>query len=499
MSRIALLTLCIGLFYAPLWAQEDTPTWQPQQDYIIGWTSEVIFPQAARFTVALGRPASELASAALVIQPSGQAAVEINVNVAESAVVTEPYAELVYVWEIPRGTPPQLFADIAFQWRVVSHQDQVAQIDDVLNFSDQRVEWVQDTDAPLAIHAPINGPDPSRLRRDLVIVYDLLVSNTGRTPEFNLILYGEDLPPSGCSENEDGELVAIGPVSGVAVNCDPTMAQAIFAASGYEVVDLGQSSSALEVVITKLVERFYQEEWAGKGVPEWFRVGLHQFYSPTSKSRLFPLLLSAARNNRLFTLNEMASLPASNQDVWLAQSYGMILYIADQTGVLGVYQLADEIGTADTFEGAYQSSVRQPLSALLVNWERWLFTAQAAAAFNLSPYQPNTPTATASVSRTPFPATSTATPTLTPTLTVTPTVTGVLSPTPFPTRTPVPTQTSAPPSVTPRPAGSLDTPTPTPPVQASALSEGVLRNAGMIALIGILVVTIGLLYRRWFK
>jgi hypothetical protein len=498
MSRMALLILGLCLSFTSVLAQEETPTWQPQQDYIIGWTAEVIFPQAIRFTVTLGRSADELATAQLTVHPEGQPAVQMNVNIAEAAVVREPYSELAYVWQIPRSTPPRLFENVRFEWRVVSRQDQVARIEDTFVFTDQRVEWVQDGDARLLLTAPADGPNPARLRRDLMPVYDLLSSNVGRVQSFKLILYDEAVAPEGCVRDAEGNQVAVGPASGVAVDCDLTMAEAIFNASGYDVIDLSAADSAHEAIVAHMTDRFYELTWREKNVPEWFRVGLQQFYAPNPKTSLLPLVLTASRNDRLFTLDEMASAPRNNQDIWRAQSYGMVLFLADQIGVPALFRLANEIGAAETFEAAYQAAVGQPLESLLVNWERWLFTDDAAAAFAYTAYQPDTPTPTSTASPTPFPPTDTPTMTPTPTLTVTPTVTGVLSRTPLPTRTLTPTDAPATPSVTPRPPGSLNAPTPV-PVQLVTQVDTMARNAGIGAIILLLVVIIGLLYLRWFR
>lgn len=487
MSRMVLLILFIGLFFTPVLAQE--PTWQPQQDYIIGWTTEAVFPQAVRFTVTLGRPVTDLSAVNLTISPEGRPAVQVNLNIAESAILTEPYSELAYIWDIPRSTPPQLFGDVTIQWRVVSNQNEIAQIEDTFVFADQRVEWVRDEDSQLSFTAPVGGSNLSRLRRDLAPVYDLLSANVGRVQSFNLLLYTEGLSPDACIRNDEGDLVAVGPVSGVAVACDPTMADTLFDASGFHMIDLNGENNPQEAIAAYLTDSFYTATWGDRPVPAWFRVGLQQFYSPSPKSSLLPLILTAARNERLFTLPELTSRPDDEVDVWRAQSYGLVLYIADQIGVPELFDLANEIGTAETFEASYQAAVGKSLNTLLIDWERWIFTGDAATAFVYTPYLASTPTPTATPSQTPFPATTTPTLTLTPTATVTTTVTGVLSPTRLPTRTLTP-------SVTPRPAGSLNTPTPAPVVQTAAPLNDTARTAGIGAVILLVIVIIGLLILR---
>ncbi len=494
MSRMVLLMLCIALLFTPVGAQE--PTWQPQQDYIIGWMAEAIFPQAMRFTVTLGRPTSDLSTVTLTISPEGLPAVQVTLNPAEAAILTEPYSELAYIWNIPRDTPPHLFSDVTFQWRIVSSQNEVAQIEDTFVFTDQWVEWERDEDSRLAFTAPVGSPSLSRLRRDLSPVYELLSANVGRAPSFNLLLYTEDLSPDVCFRNDEGDLVAVGPLSGVAVPCDPTMADRLFDASGFDVVALAGTHSTQEAIAAYLTDSFYAPIWGDRQIPAWFRAGLQQFYAPSSKSSLLPVILTAARNERLFSLQEMDPAPNDDVDVWRAQSYGMVLYIAEQVGVPELIDLANDLGAAETFEAAYQAAVGKSLTTLLVNWERWIFTDDAATAFSYTPYLVSTPTPTVTPSQTPFPATTTPTVTLTPTPTVTATVTGVLSPTRLPTRTLTPTDPPPTPSVTPRPAGSLNTPTPVTGVQTSAPMNDTARTAGIGAVILLVVVIVGLLVMR---
>jgi hypothetical protein len=492
MSRIVLCFICC-LIAAPVLAQDSDPTRGPEQGYIISWGNEVIFPQAVRFSIVLGSVATDLASATLTIQPEGQPAVAINVDIEETAIVSEPYTELVYIWEIPNPEPPRLFREIGLEWSVVSDRNEIARIQDSFVLTDQRAEWVQDEDPQnlIDLTVPADGPNPTRIRRDVMPVYDLLAANVGRAPSFNLILY-TDAFPIGCVTNGDGDSVAVGPVSGVEVDCDPAKAEAIFNASGYDA--LQPDSDIVSSIVIRLTEGFYETVWLDKEVPDWFRAGLARFYSPLPKASLLPTALVASRNDRLFTLEEMAVMPVADE-VWQAQSYGMVLYIASQIGVDGLFRLATDLTAADSFMAAYQARVGQPLDSLIADWQRWIFTDEAAAAYVYTPYLASTPTPTPSPSLTPFPPTETPTPTLTPTETPTPTVTGVLTETPAPTRTLTRTPTAAPATVTPRPAGSLNTPTPT--VTATSQANSDVNRIGLAAVILLGIAIIGLVYLRF--
>jgi hypothetical protein len=303
----------------------------------------------------------------------------------------------------------------------------------------------------------------SRLMTDLQPVYASLAQNTGQDLSLNLLVYTDAFPP-GCTQNDENQPVARGPVSGIEIPCDESLANVIFRASGYELLQsMSSNLNQIEIVVTAaMVARFYEIAWQGKAVPDWFQVGLKQFYAPNLKSSLYPTLMRMARNNGLLPLDGSGS---ANNDLWQTQNYGLVLYIADQIGVPSLFRLANV--DADTFAAAYQAAMGKPLSTLLNDWERWIFTDRAVAAFSFTAYQAATATPTATRTLSPTP-TATATSTVTPTFT--PTVTGVLSATPSPTRTPTRTLTPEPATRTPRPAGSLNTPTPVPTQAVNPIS-----------------------------
>lgn len=468
MKRSTLVLIVFTLLVSRA-ASQDAPTPQPQQNFIIGWSSEALFPQAVRFAVTLNRPISDIALAALTIEPEDSPAEVISVDIEQATVVAEPYSELAVVWNLPADAPPPLFSSIGFRWRIVSTRDEVAQIEARLVFTDERAQWVRDDDARgiLNLILPLLDEESAanqirRLRASLEAVYDLLASQSGQQPRFSFVVYPDGLPP-GCARDADQQPVAIGPFSQTEAPCDDARAEAIFQASGYELVRSATNSLAgvRSALIDAMVRDAYAPLWNSKDVPAWFEAGLSAFYRPEPKQEWGQPLQAASRSGSLFTLGAMAARPteADRRARWDAQSYGMTLYIAAQLGVQGLFDLARNVGSSDSFESAYQAAMGRSISTLISDMERWLFTQGALSAFAFTPYQPATPTPTAT--RTPTPS-ATPTPTPTPTITPTPTVTGVLSATPLPTRTPTFTHTPPPPSVTPRPPGSLNTPQPTP-------------------------------------
>ena len=186
--------------------------------------------------------------------------------------------------------------------------------------------------------------------------------------------------------------------------------QLIIRSSGFDLVQSdSDSSNGMERALTRYpTNGFYESLWQSKDVPAWFADGLAQFYTAGLKIGWYPPLLTAVRNDNLFAVDALAHAPSSdeNVDLWQAQSYGMILYIADQIGVPGLFALARDVGKAASFAEAYQSALNKPLTSLLPDLKTWLFTDRAASAFEFTVYQPVT-----------FTPTPSRTPTFTPTFT----------------------------------------------------------------------------------
>ncbi len=502
LAAFLLMALCSQIVVTH--AQATNPTPQPEQGVIQQWSQEILFPAAIRFRVTIALPPAQVSAATLTIKPETRTSVNVPIDLASSIIVGGEITELAYNWQIPADNPPLLFKDITFDWQITSQSGESANIEDKFTFADERTHWLQDyaVSSNLKLTLPDGKPATStvtptytrtgldNLTTNLKQVTDLLSTNVGSLPNFNLLIYDIAQFPL-CSKNAKGETVVTSADGGVEVTCTPTTADQIFAASGYTALKLNASKlgDIQSAVSDYIVTQAYSQNWSGKTIPEWFKSGITDFYSPDSKFELGAPILSAARTNALLPINVMAQPPTTNTDFWRAESYGLVVYIASQVGVDGLFKLAKNAGTADSFDSAYQTALGKPISTLLDNFRRWLFTDAALSAFTFTPYQAATPSPTPS--RTP---TLTQTPTTTPSATFTPTatVTGVLSPTPQSTFTPTWTASPAPATNTPRPAGSLSTPTPV-PVQTPIGNTSRL-NAGIIVLVvGVIIVAIAAL------
>jgi hypothetical protein len=213
-----------------------------------------------------------------------------------------------------------------------------------------------------------------------------------------------------------------------------------------------------------------------------------RLYAPTSNAQLRSSVVEAARSNGLLDQTTMEASVAGNgvpAARWQAQSYAMVLYIADQIGLEGLFALARAALEAP-FESVYREAIGQPLSTLVPNLRDWLFTPRGESAYLLSLYGAATATPAPTVTFTPFPPTRTPRPE--PSVTPTPTIT--LTPTTRPTATRTPT-------VTPRPPGSLDTATPISiitPTNQPLIGTG--SRTSILAVLVIVLAVLVILYAR---
>jgi hypothetical protein len=474
-TRFVFLALFVFFVFAlPLRAQDNSVQTPTPGGLIYGLDAEVLFPEAVRFTIALTATANELTLATLTLRISGQSPVVIPVSIAESATLRDPFTEIVYVWDIPRESPPPLFSNVVYEWQITRTNNQVVTVENQFEFTDSRLAWTHNSASGSSIRFSVpaenfNIPVLS-LRNNMQGAYDLMRTNTAVQPSFHIMVYPVTLTPT-CSRNNAGDSVAIGMLSGDEIPCNDAQAEAVYRVSNIDTFQLASVDSETQLLISfadLFTQRFYAPSWNTSDVPLWFQRGIAVFYLPTNKLNMLEPAQRAARGNNLFTLDDMNAEPSQDAALWRAQSYGMVLYMARQIGVPGLFALARNPGAS--FAEAYQNAMGQPLSNLINSWQRWLFTSAAEDAYGYYPQLETTATPTFTPTATLPRPTATPTVTNTPTATATLTATGIPAQV-LPTLTVTRQATDAPPSVTPRPAGSVRTATPTPTPTASSADQ----------------------------
>ena len=338
--RLILWLICI------LWnaggmvrAQEELPI---VDGYVRGHSTEVLFPMAVRFRVTFSQIADLLSSVTLRIEPAGQAPIDVTLDLKDDVLIAdELHTEFQYVWDLPADISLPLFSrgNVVFEWQAVDTVGRTARVRDALDFRDDRIFWTEseDPEGRINLYVPGDGPDPNQIRQGAQLAYDLITTNLGQSEPVNVIIYGPQTDLTACELRTDAEtgveqLVSISRVDGLAVTCDPNRAAAIFANNDFAVIQAaGNNLSAFQMVLVEwLVRHLYETVWA-ENVPDWFKAGLVDFYQPVSKARLLQPVQTAARTNRLLTLAQMSE--DQGNDLWTAQRYAMVVYIADLIGV----------------------------------------------------------------------------------------------------------------------------------------------------------------------
>ena len=493
------LLLILGSSLTPISAQDDsqattTPT-PIVPEFVTTWSEEVIYPQAVRFQARFDRPLDEILLLELTLRPPGQT--ERTIRVAHVIEQGRTYAIFEYVYQVPVNNPLPFLADVEYEWSVVTSRGENAVLPGVFPYADPETDWIVDNDPGdrLNLIYPDGEINADQLRLSFGPVYDLMAANTNSIRELNLLISTETTPFDPCVENDDRELVVIGPNSGTEVVCSVSVAQGIADELGYTQFEPRDSVplTLVEGAVRHAYDLNYAPIWAASDVPEWLKKGLLYVYLPGTKSSLIDVVRRESRTNSLYSLSAMNEPDLSNVLKWDGQAYAMTLYIADQVGIPALFDLA-RVPDDMTFNEHFENIMERPLNALIPNTENWAFSSIAENHAQLNLYQGATPIPSPTQTNTPFPPTETPIPTATGTPTPTETPFGFrFTATPLSSRTPTPTFTPLPPTNTPLPARSFDdlTPQPTPQSQSSSDDDlqGILVPAvgGIFVILGLLI------------
>jgi hypothetical protein len=461
-------------------------------------TTRMIFPQAVQFELAVGLPASDVTRIVLEItlpdgeeilvqftderQIVGNATPDINNRIVRPYDFAREFVVTRYQWDVPADTPV-LFGDIAYRWRIAT-SGTLYDVNGSIRYEDTRFAWTEASNEDETIRIVASDASavvPANLVQRLENIYALLAERTDFRPTISVLVY----PPAvniGCALDDDGEPVVTTFEENlpVEITCNQDLANR--ALRDFLVVQIDRPLAFVNNVLRQLVTQFYASVWANADVPAWFAEGLTQIYAPRPPSGALVASRTNLRSGQALTLDEMAIRPADDAlGAWEAQSYGMVLYIAQMYGLEALFDLARNID--NDFGQAYTDITEADVGELIPAWEVWLYTSEAERAYGYSIYAPETatPTLTPSPTETDIP----------PTITPTPTATIFVTNTPRPTRTPIPPTAT----VTPLPAEGFivrATPQPTPVPESNLATDLGLQTSqlAIIGVVGVLMIVI---------
>ncbi len=426
----------------------------------------VLFPALVRFVISFTMSFDNVQSAHLQLSQGTNYNVALDVPLKDTLKYFSAGNSFIdYAWPLTEQTEPMPFQPVDFTWTITGKDGQIIKGISGFTYQDQSQQWKDSPVDPLHIYTHDQGLSLDDIRAGALRGYNLISQNTGISHIYTLVIYDAGDAFCQADTTHPNQPVVIDPYDNVEFPCDPSMTAKLYAARGFMLLQrqTGLFEQVIDQVINVIAADSYDTLWknAGQQPPAWFRSGVIQLYDLIGHPYQLLLAQDAARNDKLFTLDQLAVPPVpqpndfgSTLRSWNAQSYMLTLYLAEKFGANAPFRIAQQIAQNGTFDGALAAvGSGATIADLYTAWKDWLFTSDANSAIQWNPYI-LTPTATFTPTPTDFPTLTPTSdqPTATETEFTLPTGTDTAAP---PTDTPVPTL----PTNTPLPPGSLNTPT----------------------------------------
>lgn len=398
-----ILLVALAALAAPATAQDGTGTPTPDDSisHITGYRLEVLFPVVVRFFVDLDVPPSRITDITFTLEAGSDINKSESLDPAESVLVeTDTTTELIYNWQLQEAPQPIPFETVNYKWTIRTNDGVQSEVTNNFTFADtNHGSWREGGDSPLKLYWQGEHLDADPAWREVMPVYNLLSEHTGLSPQLAYAIYDPGVPL--CQEARDpatgqqvSQLVSVD--NGDTFPCSIDDFKNIYAAAGITLVQrttIGFTEFK-DTLIEQMVRDFYGALWGSTAVPAWFETGLARLYRTHAGYNELQMVRAAARTDALLTFDDLsAPLPPNSlerdQVLWNAESYLLVLYLADQVGEDTPIQLA--MGIAENeggFEGAWQTLMQANLDSLWNEWNRWLFSEEADEAVLWTPYLP---------------------------------------------------------------------------------------------------------------
>lgn len=454
-------------------------------------TTRLLFPDRLLLEAAVPLPAENIRAMTLNIAVPGRPVLTVRFPEDQPYRFAQEFVIADFAFAFPTEDVVPPFTEIQYRWTATLISGQSLIATGSVIYEDSRVQWQTTRSADRAAITHASRPH-FNVQTELAETSALLArleAETGQKLQTQWIVYPPDVPPF-CDQVAATSASEPTPRhryfwAGAQRDepCDPAFGQRVFEAHGYQLVT-DATSSGFVALRRALVETAYATLWP-PNTPAWFREGMIGLYVPRRVDDV-GIVRQALRSRRPFSLSVMAAGPANPADaLWQAQAQTMTRYLLATFGVPPVFELARTLSAYPDFATAYASALNQPMNALLLDWEAWVYTEAAFQANSYSIYAATTPTPTPTFTPSPtrIPPTASSTPTPAPQVTATPRPTRTRTP---PTATPSPLPPEpfiirATPTATPVPPPTIELPVDAPPGVFVGLGTSALA---LIALIG---------------
>lgn len=447
------LVILLAAGALPVLAQGDGQS----ADVVVQHDVEIVFPAAIRFELTLDVAPDEITRVLFMLDQAGTQLVSQPVGIDPD--LEELPLVLTVDWPLQASDPPELFSEMMYAWEVLLEDDTAQTVEDTFLFQPGEGSWRVSGDAPLTFAVADSSLNLTGAREAVLPTYALMAEKTGAEPEFRWIVQSRGDTYCPVVEGDDEPTISPENDPDTTYVCDESAAQQILAASGYSVLYRSRAGMLAfqDDVVNAMFASFYGEYWDGRQVQPWFSAGLRRLYQGDPQTFALRQVQEASRVDSLYSAVQLGRGPSDEDlfDLWSAQTYTLVLYLADQFGADAPFALAETV-TEQGFNNAFESVTGMEWATYLVEWERWLFTDSALRAADWTVYLAETPTPAPSATPVPPLPTNTVRPSSgseTPTPSATPLNRGVITAQPTFTATSdiLPTATN-----TPRPPGSLD-------------------------------------------
>jgi len=492
----------------PVLAQDgDGESEEEGPPLIFGYRHEIVFPAVIRFFLGANVHLEDVTSITLTVRQESGLDHTFTLDL-EQTLIPEfsggTPKQFLFEWSLIGNASPRPFEAVDYLWEVTMRDGEVAQAQGQFYYADaERGLWRTAGRYPLILHWTNANLAGQVVWEEVMAAYGLLDRHTEDTPGFEFALYepGARLCETVRDEaNDDERTVVLARSDAAEYPCSEAMFAQLYAQHG--MIFLQRASYGFSVLENHLIETMvrqtYAPMWVEVRVPAWFIEGLAALYRLRPGLAALEVTRSAARTGSAHPIEVLAAgMPQDatypEQTVWEAQSYLLVLFLADRYGAEAPFQLARDAATNSAgFDGALQALTGDDQAGLWTEWQRWLFSDAAMRAVAWTPYMPTTPTPTPTFTASPLPPT--ATPSRTPTMTLTSTADILGNPQSTvvvlqltPTRRPTVTNT-------PLPPGSLP---PAQPQQPSGEGDKTQPDTGVIVGAVGVVFVVGILSGIW--
>lgn len=499
-----LLVVLFGFGHNLAYAQDGD---EPDIGVISHYRTEILFPSALRFFIAINAPPDQITTVSLVVRQESGLQLSLPVSVTQDLESsTEATTDLAYVWELV-GSPsvPMPFESLNYLWQIETADGAISRAASEVLFQDgRRGMWQNAGQPPLILHWTSENLAGDRIQSEVLAAYGVLSRRTGRAPLLEFVIYdpGVDLCQTITPPDTEQQISAVQSEEDEAVwfPCEPAIFDQFYANANMIFLQRPTPgySELQNLLISRMVRDTYLDLWQGTPVPDWFLSGVAGLYRLRPDYNALALARTAARRDDLLRLEDQPGESAQERLLWEAESYLFVLYLADRYGADLPFDLALDVPGSE-FDAALAARTGEDFAALWRGWISWVESDAADRAIEWTPYSPITPTPLPTATATPIPPslapsnTPTATPTASSTFLADQPSTEVIG---IVTQTPLRSPTN-----TPLPPGSLPTPTPRDTGVQPESGEDETRPLALVAVVfligaGVLLLVIVFVMRR---